>query len=297
MASPTSNSVLEQAFTPPALQAVVAPSVKAEAPSLSNETVAEVKEPLIENSISSGSSDDSWKLEYEAQIEAWREQSSEAREKAEKERERWEAIRAAEKKEAERRKTLGIPDEAEPEATEQGQEAGWENVTQNSSETTPAATDPQTTAHAKAAAPAAHIESEVPRPHSQADTKDGSQKWEDIQASVTSSYPSFEYPERMDTPSPSHRHPAPTPAAPLSATLAVFDSTLTTRTRVKALFSSLAINMVLPFVNGVMLGFGEIFAKNVVMKWFGWKPMGPGYVATATGINASVRPKTSWGER
>ncbi|KAG6865911.1 hypothetical protein C0991_010744 [Blastosporella zonata] len=296
------QSVLGQAFSPPPLQPIPVPSVEIESLSPSNETVAAQREPLAESSISSGSSTDSWKAEYEAQIETWREQSAEAREKAEKERERWEAIRAVEKKEAERRKALGIADEPEPEPTGQEHEAGWENVTQHSSKTATAVTESQPSvqlpdASSKSTAPMAPIEREVPRPHSQADTKDGSQKWEDIHSSVTSSYPSLEYPERTETPSPSHRHPAPPPVAPLSATLAVFDSTLTTRTRVKALFSSLAINMLLPFVNGVMLGFGEIFAKNVVMKWFGWKPTGPGYVAVATGINAGVKAKTTWGER
>lgn len=49
----------------------------------------------------------------------------------------------------------------------------------------------------------------------------------------------------------------------------------------------MAINILLPFVNGVMLGFGEIFAKNVVVKWFGWKPiirMPSGSIAANVGI-------------
>jgi len=40
---------------------------------------------------------------------------------------------------------------------------------------------------------------------------------------------------------------------------------------VVALLGSLTINLVLPFVNGVMLGFGEIFAENVLFSYFGWK--------------------------
>ncbi|CAE6481478.1 unnamed protein product [Rhizoctonia solani] len=79
----------------------------------------------------------------------------------------------------------------------------------------------------------------------------------------------------------SHHPPAPTP--PPSLTLSIFDSSLPTRTRVIALASSLAINMFLPFVNGVMLGFGEIFARNVVGPWFGW----PKPVASSVGIRAS----------
>jgi hypothetical protein len=54
------------------------------------------------------------------------------------------------------------------------------------------------------------------------------------------------------------------PQQPTSVTLAVFDSSLPTRTRVLALASAVAINFCLPFINGVMLGFGEIFARNVV---------------------------------
>ncbi|TFY74610.1 hypothetical protein EWM64_g9403 [Hericium alpestre] len=45
--------------------------------------------------------------------------------------------------------------------------------------------------------------------------------------------------------------------------------------------------MLLPFVNGVMLGFGEIFAKNVVVGWFGFGKRGSGTGAAANvGIGA-----------
>lgn len=89
-------------------------------------------EPLQESSISSSSTDDSWKSEYESQVETWRAQSSEAREKAEKERERWENIRAAEQAEATQRKAMGIVDEPVAEPREQ-QEAGWETVSNKKS--------------------------------------------------------------------------------------------------------------------------------------------------------------------
>jgi hypothetical protein len=113
-----------------------------------------------------------------------------------------------------------------------------------------------------------------------------SQKWEDV-PSVTSSYPSMSFPEHNETP-PSQ--PQPTPQqVPGSVTLAIFDSSLSTRTRVTALFSALAVNLFLPFVNGVMLGFGEIFAKNVVMQWFGWKPSGPASTVTNVGLRGSTR--------
>ena len=68
-------------------------------------------------------------------------------------------------------------------------------------------------------------------------------------------------------------HPIP------SATLSIFDPTLSTRTRLLALTSSLTINFLLPFINGVMLGFGEIFAKGVV----GWFRTGSWTVGTGFG--------------
>lgn len=60
-------------------------------------------------------------------METWRAQSSGAREKAEKERERWENIRAVEQAEAAQRKAMGIANEPVAEPREQ-QEAGWETV-------------------------------------------------------------------------------------------------------------------------------------------------------------------------
>ena len=54
---------------------------------------------------------DTWKAEYEAQVQSWRAQSAEAREKAEKERLKWESVRAIEKEEATKRKATGIADE------------------------------------------------------------------------------------------------------------------------------------------------------------------------------------------
>ncbi|KDN35137.1 hypothetical protein RSAG8_11825, partial [Rhizoctonia solani AG-8 WAC10335] len=88
-----------------------------------------------------------------------------------------------------------------------------------------------------------------------------------------------------------HRHSdhPPAPAPPPSLTLSLFDSSLPTRTRVVALFSSVAINMFLPFVNGVMLGFGEIFARNVIGPWFGW----PKPVAASVGVRAGRDKKRS----
>jgi hypothetical protein len=65
---------------------------------------AEAAVPAVEGGAAES---DVWKQEYEAQVEAWRVQSAEAREKSEKERARWEAIRA---EEAAARKAAGIVD-------------------------------------------------------------------------------------------------------------------------------------------------------------------------------------------
>ncbi|KZT73134.1 hypothetical protein DAEQUDRAFT_808664 [Daedalea quercina L-15889] len=125
------------------------------------------------------------------------------------------------------------------------------------------------------------------------DASEAEHKWEDIHSSdpdsLASSYPSLSYPS--DPHSPSSSLPRPLPphghhvhghlhAHPLhehehrreapSTTQALFNTSLSPRTRVLALLASLAVNIGLPFVNGVMLGFGEIFAKEVLVVWFGW---------------------------
>ena len=51
-----------------------------------------------------------WKTEYDSQVLEWRAQSAEAREKAEKERARWEAIRA---EEAKKKKAAGIVEDTD----------------------------------------------------------------------------------------------------------------------------------------------------------------------------------------
>ncbi len=55
---------------------------------------------------------DAWKQEYDEQVKVWRAQSAEAREKAEKIREEWEAKRAAEREEAVKRKVSGVSEPA-----------------------------------------------------------------------------------------------------------------------------------------------------------------------------------------
>ncbi|KZP00567.1 hypothetical protein CALVIDRAFT_533563 [Calocera viscosa TUFC12733] len=70
---------------------------------------------------------------------------------------------------------------------------------------------------------------------------------------------------------------------PKSLALSVFSPGLPWRARLLALAGTLAINLALPFVNGVMLGFGEIFAKNYIAVWIGWSRRPKG-AATAVGV-------------
>ncbi|KAJ6513314.1 hypothetical protein C8R45DRAFT_963208 [Mycena sanguinolenta] len=243
-----------------------------------------------ESSVPSDPVDSDSQREYESQVESWRAQSAEARQKAEKERARWEAIRAAENQEAALRKAALPADSGVGGETDQG----WETVgarggTQGVPR--PSSPSPADVRDLVTGEPQKHVvataTAEASKPQSTQDTGDESHKWEEVSDPLTSSFPSMSFPDRTNTPSP---HP-PLPAPLESATLAIFDSSLSTRTRLTALFSSLAINLLLPFVNGVMLGFGEIFAKNIVLEYFGWRPLPrPGSVAASTGFGATSRP-------
>ena len=72
------------------------------------------------------------------------------------------------------------------------------------------------------------------------------------------------------------------------ASTAIFDPSLSIQTRVIALLGSLTINLFLPFVNGVMMGFGEIFAENVLSKWFGWAKSRNSRIDRVTGSIGNV---------
>ncbi|KAI9317922.1 outer membrane protein TOM13-domain-containing protein [Dichotomocladium elegans] len=52
---------------------------------------------------------------------------------------------------------------------------------------------------------------------------------------------------------------------------------------------STAVNLILPFFNGVMLGFGEILANELVFKfgWFGFSRVSP---STALGLSPGIPP-------
>lgn len=285
-------------------------------------TLPSVEPPTTSvESTSEVAGEDIWKEEYEEQVKAWRNQSAEAREKAEKVREQWEIKRAAEREEAAKRKAAGFP-EPEPEVIPGPQAGSVSESMASSAVLVPSEkeeavkTEENTTVEDPAPSPSpADVRNLVtgePQGRvrsfafdcsllayegvilqvasstiSQPDTIDGSQKWEEVN-SPTTSYPSMSFPEQSATPPlesdrDNHRqtHSQPT-SAPRTATLSVFDTSLSPRMRMKAFASSLAINLLLPFVNGVMLGFGEIFAKNFVLGWLGWG-------ATATNVGISQR--------
>ncbi len=90
------------------------------------------------------------------------------------------------------------------------------------------------------------------------------------------------HPNRADERHHHHQHQPQAPG-PSSVTSVIFNPNLSAKTRVFALLSSITINMFLPFVNGVMLGFGEIFARNVIGPYFGWKPPGNVGIRGASG--------------
>ena len=143
--------------------------------------------------------------------------------------------------------------------------------------------------------PAAHEQARTTTTsgHQRSPSNSSNSKWDSsIPSSLTSSYPSLSLPDahsqqdprqassttHQNTPNPSStgarsrphdKQGNDQPPRPPAST-AIFDSSLSTKTRVVALLGSLTINLFLPFVNGVMMGFGEIFAENVLWKWFGW---------------------------
>lgn len=282
------------------------------------EPAAAAEPPVPEPTIATSGADvptsaeDVWRAEYESHVEEWRARSAEQREKAEVEREKWEAVRAQEEREA----------KARAKELSESVTSGWESVrpdTEAGASPSPAdARDlvageqqghgqagPSTTSSSPPAQGQEHS-----RPGSEPESSKHD-KWEDIPSEMTSSFPSMEFPSDPHSPVSTHQHQHlqhthehhghtahhghehahhPHRAGEhtkRTATAVIFDSGLSTKTRVLAVLASLAINMLLPFVNGVMLGFGEIFAKEVVIGWFGWKK--PGSAAANVGVRARGR--------
>jgi hypothetical protein len=276
---------------------------------------------------------DEWKAEYDAQISSFRAQNAVQREKAERERARWEKIRAEEAAEA-----RAYTDGAEP-LHPQGSLSGsghleghgaWESV-QGVSGDVDASTS--TLRGSPSLADARALVADEPQGHSFPPTQhadnhgsehSGEHSGSDLPSSLTSSFPSdfdTETPplerqhDRHGRPHPhASRAPVPAPppfggaaqaarqqrrdeqgigagqgAPPLEVTPLVFDSSLPTRTRALALVASLGINLLLPFVNGVMLGFGEIYAKEVIGVWLGWTR--PGSSVATVGVRKAGKKR------
>jgi len=261
-----------------------------------------------------GDSSDAWKDDYEKYLAHWQAESAVARQKAEETREMWEKRRAEEKKAGKERKydwesyiqppsqvqdhhrrktSVGDARDFVPGAEAQkgsGKET-LDSMLPPIEEPNPpypsSLNNPQTSKHS---------------PDSNSSERENPE-WTQVNnpRSVESSFPDISFPSHPSTPHRQHsklsekadKKDLPHPP---SATLTIFDSTLSTRTRLLALTSALAINFLLPFVNGVMLGFGEIFARNVV-SWIGWKSdskfasgaSGRNTSATAIGIGAVGR--------
>ncbi|KAF5367402.1 hypothetical protein D9758_003779 [Tetrapyrgos nigripes] len=266
------DASLSESFSPPSLRRQSIPPAKPQSEG-TEETPANPPDTL------SASSDahEKWKEEYEDQVKVWKSQSAEAREKAEKERARWESIRRSASLE-------GVHINPPPSSS-----ASWDSIS---------TTDPVLEGSPSPADARDLVTGETPKTqvvehttHSRQETGDD-QKWEDLPSEVTSSLPSMSFPESNEDSSPDHRdhdhRRQPPLEQPTSVTLSVFDSSLSTKTRLKALCSALAINLLLPFVNGVMLGFGEIFAKDIVLGWLGRKPERPGSVSSSLGLRKSL---------
>ncbi|KAH9814057.1 hypothetical protein DFH28DRAFT_1108318 [Melampsora americana] len=68
-------------------------------------------------------------------------------------------------------------------------------------------------------------------------------------------------------------NPTPIPSLTLSLFRHLFDDRLTWDRKIGCITATLAINLFLPFINGIMLGFGEIAARELVGKYMGWGPL------------------------
>jgi len=318
------QSALETAFEPaplPRVSVVPPPSTS----SASEPPPPAEAEPAPSSDLSSSvepssSLEDSWKVEYEEHVADWKAKNAEQRAKAEEKRKEWEEKREKEKTEGKRHEGVLMESGWMSVGGDEARGLGSKEVTSDARDLV---TDEgqggkskeflqQTVLPGSDSSPPEAGHSRITSEH---DSKH--EKWEEVSSELTSSFPSMSFPSDPHSPSSSHHqqlHPhAPhdshhdshhhshdshhhhahgtAAAATTSPTMAIFDSSLSTRTRVMALMSSLAINLLLPFVNGVMLGFGEVFARNVVVKWFGWKVPAipgvrerPGRVAATVGV-------------
>ncbi|EKM58185.1 uncharacterized protein PHACADRAFT_171433 [Phanerochaete carnosa HHB-10118-sp] len=290
------QSALSDAFSPtevkrvsaqlPEKQEEVAPATEAPAPAT----------PVSESTASASTpAEEDWKAEYEHHLAEWRARSAEQREKAEANRTHWEKVREQEEKEGKawEERVLGERRRSQRLSESMASTSGWESVraaTEDRASPSPADARDLTTGeaqghrHATSSSSSPAAGQQKSRPDSEPESSKH-EKWEEVPSELTSSYPSLTFPSDPHSPTSPHQHRnlhdehARGPhdhhhhheSTRHTVTSAIFDSKLSTKTRVLALASSIGINLLLPFVNGVMLGFGEIFAKEVVFRWFGWK--------------------------
>ncbi|KAG8831811.1 hypothetical protein FRC20_008069, partial [Serendipita sp. 405] len=240
--------------------------------------------------------DDSWKKEYDERLHHWKAENAARREQSEKTRTEWEQRRSSKDFEG----TYVTPSVATSSMASSYVDA--RDLVSGEGEG----------GHGKEALDVLPASAKGQRQRFSAASgsgEDNSQGWENVPSeSLTSSYPSINFPNIDEKTGRStggqHQDAAqrrdggdrrpPTagftlpPVAPPSVTLSIFDSTLSTRARFLALASSLAINLVLPFINGVMLGFGEIAAKSL-FGWGGWRDVASGLGLRSAGSRAKAK--------
>ncbi|KAI9000545.1 hypothetical protein BD414DRAFT_387346, partial [Trametes punicea] len=290
----------------------------ASGPSTAAESVSESQPEPVAVIGEAESTENAWKEEYEAHVAEWRKRSAEQRQKAEETRAKWEAIRAKEREEGKGRESvLSFREHGWENLSSSVTTAATAAESPSPADARDLVTGEGQGGHSKeyleSVLPGAHAstsstppENENSQPTSEPESSK-QEKWDDMTSSVTSSFPSMSFPSDPHSPSSSarrdlappphhhhhdhahgpghlhgqhHHHHYEGPEGVKTATLSVFDTSLSTKTRALALLSSVAINVLLPFVNGVMLGFGEIFAKNVVVRWIGWRVPGTASAAS-----------------
>ena len=245
-----------------------------------------------------------WQSTYASHLSEWRAQSASARSKAELTRANWESIRARE--ETERRAFDQSPESwdglgdhittsvaaANEVVSRALSDTHSHSLSLSASVTSLRLAEHPDNIQVQRVELEEHKQPEEGAEPAAQGKLDGSptQPWEHISSSPTSSYPSLSFPEASVPQSPSHQHTLLVPTStvraeahprqmadhnptnvPPSILPSIMNDRVAPRTRLSLVLSSLAINLLLPFINGVMLGFGEIFAKEVVIGWFGWK--------------------------
>ena len=91
--------------------------------------------------------------------------------------------------------------------------------------------------------------------------------------------------------------PPPLPPAPTGElTLSfIFSHGLSWKRRALLFTAVVAINIGLPFINGLMLGFGEIFARAFIAPWIGLAPPLPTNRYSASPADVPALPISRWG--